>query len=455
MAAKAAAKGVTNKAAQWLIKNTGVAAGDIASSVLMANTVGLANTGSDIIRRNMGEVVVDENGGYNAVGGKSIGRSVYEAEVANTLEYYTEKLGNHLQIGNWLAKGAEKIGLSKMSKAINYLSSNKWLDKAGVQDYPTEVIEEEANLLLNSLLVGDNKFSDLWDGRTQSDILGGMFFSIGLLNAPRYINTGYQTAQYFRYKHNTDKADRVAKFSIGDERWEEIKSSIDNADNEQISVVINDIILSREFAESQKDAVVNYVSNLLQMRGYNTALINSVNDEVQDEAGGAVPIDHSTDKAYTDGYNAVESKDMNDIKNVYESCMEKLEGSSLSGLIDKLNDTPVNVLNFIRKHEELTEDEKRIAIEYVNAKAAYDGMLQRVRNDIDGKIAESDALIDSRINPVESGGDGMIHPATMSVDARKVYIVGGSVVMHDDGKGVHGEKSSASVLVRDAETGKI
>ncbi len=47
MAAKAAAKGVTNKAAQWLIKNTGVAAGDIASSVLMANTVGLANTGSD------------------------------------------------------------------------------------------------------------------------------------------------------------------------------------------------------------------------------------------------------------------------------------------------------------------------------------------------------------------------------------------------------------------------
>lgn len=455
MATKAAAKGVTNKAAQWLIKNTGVAVGDIASSVLMANTVGLANTGSDIIRRNMGEVVVDENGDYKAVGGKSIGKAVYEAEVANTLEYYTEKLGNHLQIGNWLAKGAEKIGLSNMSKAINYLSSNKWLDKAGVQDYPTEVIEEEANLLLNSLLVGDNKFSDLWDGRTQSDILGGMFFSIGLLNAPKYINTGYQTAQYFRYKHNTDKADRIAKFRIGDERWEEIKSSIDSADNEQISGVINDIILSREFHEPQKDAAVNYVVNLLKMRGYNTALINSVNDEVQDEAEGALPIDHSTDKAYTDGYNAVEPKDMNDIKNAYENSREKLEGSSLSGLIDEINDTPVKVLDFIRRHEELTEEEKHIAIEYVNAKATYDGMLQRVRNDIDGKIAENDALIDSRVNQVETGGDGMIHPATMSVDDRKVYIISGSVVMHDDGKGVNREKSSASILVRDAETGKI
>ena len=89
------------------------------------------------------------------------------------------------------------------------------------------------------LLVGDNKFSDLWDAKTQADIWGGMAFSLGFMNAPKYANTGYQAAQYYRYKHKTDKSDAAASRKIGAEQWQELKEKIDGADNERISDSLN------------------------------------------------------------------------------------------------------------------------------------------------------------------------------------------------------------------------
>ena len=98
------------------------------------------------------------------------------------LEYYTEKLGVHLEglpIGKTIAKGLDKIGLSKVTAALNRAGTSQYaqlgtkvMNRVGVNGYINEVAEEEANIVLNYMFVGDNKMSDLFDGRTQADIWG-------------------------------------------------------------------------------------------------------------------------------------------------------------------------------------------------------------------------------------------------------------------------------------------
>ena len=106
---KAAEKLALEGLKKSLVKNLGVVAGDVAAGWAMANTTGLFRTAGDVMQRNVGQVAINEDGNLGFEGGKSLGRSIYEAEVANTLEYYTEKLGEHLQLGKWLSKGAEKM----------------------------------------------------------------------------------------------------------------------------------------------------------------------------------------------------------------------------------------------------------------------------------------------------------------------------------------------------------
>ena len=76
-----------------------------------------------------------------------------------------------------------------------------------------------------------------------------------------------------------------------------------------------------------------------------------------------------------------------------------------------------------------TQEEIDAARDYANAKTVRDGILQRVTDDIDERIAQSDAMINGRVNRET----GSILSATMNLDDRQVYIVGGEVVMNPDG----------------------
>ena len=452
-AAKAAPKALGNKAAQWMIRNTGVLAGDVAAGALMANTTGAAKTGADILKRHMGEVQSDGNGGYKFVGGKSLGRSIYEGEVAQTLEYYTEMLGTHFNISSRLAKGAEKIGLSKMSKAVSYLGSNKWLSKAGVQDYPSEVLEEESNIILNSLLVGDNKLSDLYDKKTQADIWGGMALSIGLMNVPKYAGTGYQSAQYYRYKHKTDTADKLAAYRLTPDKWTPIKEQIDGATNEEIKDVVYDIISDKDLHQQQKSAALDYVKNLVTMRGYNLALANSVNDEVANEEKGEMPVDHSADKAYTDGYTAQDVTARKDIKMQHD----ELRGE-LSFATDEdfkiLDDSPTVAKEAVMSHDDWSENQKEQALAYINAKEALAGVVDRINEDADYMAAQQREELKQKQHT-----DGALHPATLKEKDeeghdKEVFIIDGHVQMTEDGSMVDAENSDKSVVVYNTATDK-
>jgi N12 class adenine-specific DNA methylase len=442
---KAAAKYGTNAASKWLLKNTGVLAGDVAAGWAMANTTGAAKTATDVLNRKMGQVSVDKNENYKFEGDKGLGQSLWEGEAAQTLEYYTERLGEHLQIGNWLAKGAEKLGLSKLSKAINYMSTNKWLEKGGVQDYPSEVFEEEANIVLNAMLVGDNSISDLWDRKTQADIWGGMALSVGMMNVPKYAGTGYQTAQYYRYKHATDKAAKIASYQMDSEKWKSLQADIDGATNDNMADIVSGIMSDTELQPEEKKAAADYAYNLLKMRGYNMGLMNAA----KDEAESGEPADHSADESFNQGYNS-EGAALTDAKTAYELQQQKIAEKYGEDAAAYADDNPVGYLHQLQQ-QGADEEVQGDFLAYINAKSAFDGVIQRAQDDLDDRITESDAMIDSRMHRQ----DGAIHPATMKYKDRKVYVVSGNVVMSDDGTMVDNTQSDDTLIIRDAETGEL
>lgn len=167
-------------------------------------------------------------------------------------------------------------------------------------------------------------------------------------------------------------------------------------------------------------------------------------------------IAEDANNAYMDGYNAVSQEEMQDAANMY--MMKRGDLAALFGLesASETEDFVGDPLAFAERL--LAEEDSRLGavLDYVNARMVYEGMMQRVRDDIDSRVASAEALVDSRVNRTT----GMIEGATLKVQTedgndRRVYVVGGKLSAYEDGTGIDKEKSDSSIIIRDAETGKV
>ena len=115
--------------------------------------------------------------------------------------------------------------------------------------------------------------------------------------------------------------------------------------------------------------------------------------------------------------------------------------------IAQLEEDPWEVMN----DQSLTPEQQDAVAYFVNSKAAMDGLTAAANENSENKRAEAEHKIAQRTNKQS----GMIHPATLKVDDKQVYIVSGNVTMFPDGSTVDIHHSSESVVVCDAETGEL
>lgn len=461
-AEKLALKGLN----KTLMKNLGVVAGDVAAGWAMANTTGLFRTAGDVIQRNIGDVTMNPEGEYDfgeydeegnfKRGGKSLGRSIYEAEVANTLEYYTEKLGEHLQIGKWLAKGAEKMGLSKLSKVVNYLSGNKWMEAGGIQDYPSEVVEEQANLLLNAMLVGDNTFSNPSDPqsvinpKTQMDIWGGMLFSIGLMQAPRLAQTGYSAIGYYTYKNATDVADANASAVFGANNWQMIKEQIDSCPNEDLGELMNTVIKGG-MNDMQKRATMDYAANLIKMRGYNMGMMAGTKNEEESMSDAGVA-SKAVNQSYTQGHETQNPDLLKQYNDEAQQAAANLPqyGQEFARMITASQD-PVSTLTDLMNKRDIYTDEQ------ISAAADYFQKMSRINGALDGALSRVDLEVErmkaeTRANTHQQTGNVVMAKGADNMD---YYVIGGDIVTDPDTGLTSLVGTGGAVVVRDAITGEV
>lgn len=484
---KAAPKVARNKAVQWTTKALGAMPEDLLyRAPLMTNTVQGMKTSADIIDRKLGDVIIRDDGTYDFSNDKTWGSAIWQGEANAIIENYSEMFGTHLEgvlSLKTVGKLADTFGAKRLSGILTKASNSelagiagtmqKHLNQLGVSDYFGEVGEEYYGQLWRTMLNLDDAYAPKVDkdgnpvyktdkdgnilkdeegnpiqdriniahpdapGHFHGDIWGGMALSMGLMGAGKY---SISAAAYGSMKHRVNKTDTRASEIFTPEVWDGWRERIDATTNDKIGEMAEAIVADPTLTDEQRTAAMNYMEASLNLRGFNLA-------SMAHQRGGEISEDEvAANESYMDGYSASTPQEMNDAKKMLDLQRQRLASALSEDLVQDFDNDPIGALS--NTHD---PELRRIASDYVNAKMVYDGMIQRVRDDVDGRIAQSDAMIDSRVNRET----GMVQPATMKINDRKVYIVNGTVSMYEDGTGVDAQNSSESIIIRDAETGKV
>ena len=451
-------KGAIAKAVTGLAKGAARVGMDAVEAGVVTGMYSPTKIVGDYLNRKTGDVQSDGKGGYifqnkEYSDVKALAKAINGQYAENISEMWGEYLPGVGKVNAAIGRGARKIGLGKVVDAFEHMSSSNWAktwknfqERTKWNGMAGEYFEEVANNLYNAVTNGDMTLdTDPHTGVFNPKINRDTFYSVALMSG---IMSGVNTAGYARerYKapHEQRKADAQARSVFG-ERWDEYKNAIDNADEKQIGSVMEKIGSDKSLSNSQKIAALQYQ--------YRTAVVHGVN--AQDTKNKLEGQFNAMDEAYSMGYNLQDEKELNNTAILYDEAKKQAtkamgwNENTLESMIGE--DGGASTLAYMKHSDEFNDGQLQAFIDYANARAAYNGMIQRVKDDIDTKVHESNLEVDQRTNL----NAGTIHPATMKVDDRQVYVVNGNVVMLPDGSGVDHEHSDDFVVLRDAKTGKL
>lgn len=451
-------KGAIAKAVTGLAKGATRVGMDAVEAGVVTGMYSPTKIVGDYLNRKTGDVQSDGKGGYifqnkEYSDVKALAKAINGQYAENISEMWGEYLPGVGKVNAAIGRGARKIGLGKVVDAFEHMSSSNWAktwknfqERTKWNGMAGEYFEEVANNLYNAVTNGDMTLdTDPHTGVFNPKINLDTFYSVALMSG---IMSGVNTAGYARERyqapHEQRKADAQARSVFG-ERWDEYKNAIDNADEKQIGSVMEKIGSDKSLSNSQKIAALQYQ--------YRTAVVHGVN--AQDTKNKLEGQFNAMDEAYSMGYNLQDEKELNNTAILYDEAKKQATKATgwgedtLESMIGE--DGGASTLAYMKHSDEFNDGQLQAFTDYANARAAYNGMIQRVKDDIDTKVHESELVVDQRTNL----DTGAIHPATMKVDDRQVYIVNGNVVMLLDGSGVDHEHSDDFVVLRDAETGEL
>lgn len=440
-------------------------AGDMAGAAAMTSTTGSVRTVADAANRMNGQIYFDTDENLNAVfdghaEGDTLGAAIAKAFASTTIGNYSEMFGAYFTpalgaVGKQVRAGMGKIGLGKVMQFIDDVSMSdvgrlisdfernaQWNGVFG------EYAEEVTGGIMNALVVGDQTLdtdedTGVFNLDNNIDTFLGVWLMSGFFSSVKTV--GYRTPKY-RARRSMKRADHRAAAVFDDpEKWNDLRSAMESDEGMEQALV--QVVTDPDLTEKQKAAVLEYA----KAKMFHDGMLMGESKRRTDENSDPEQID--SELSFDNGYSLETPQEMNDARNMLDYRREEV--ARYFGLTDSqetdqfVGDDP---LARIRQMRELGDEEgAQHLMDYVNARATYDGMMQRIQDDIDGRVDASQALIDSHVN----SEDGMVHPATLNVDDRKVYIVSGTVSMTADGTMIDRDASDESVVIRDAQTGKL
>lgn len=316
-------------------------------------------------------------------------------EVQQLLEAARKELGNGTLVkaytGDILAEGTSEFAAGTLQKASEILYKNP-------EDYPTfmEILEE-----------GIEGFKG---GAAMGGIMGG-------------VSTG---TAYFEADNRRKKAGRVTVglYDRGDgmDVPIEIVGHDSNGNYVAIDGQHNEVIVKPD----EVQGVTTYTYDEWKKGEAEQRQDQSFNEGYQaadeEQAGVKERLDVARQRLRDLGYN--------------DHQMSYLEGLDEQGMLDEFNEM------------EGWEGEGADAVrEFLNARAAYEGMVQHVQDDMEGAIAESEAAVDAQTH-IETGA---VHHAVLKTGG-EVWVVGGNVALTPEGN-IDIENSDGDLIVLDPATG--
>lgn len=451
-----AKKGATRAAQKFATKAAGAAGralGDIAGSAVMAGTSGAVRVAGDAIDRHVGDIETDMDGqGQTVFAGhdtESLGKSIAKAFASTAIENHSEMLGEYFApalgiVSKLGRKGMEKFGLKNVVDFVDDVSATdaakliadfqkrtKWHGTIG------EYAEEVAGNIENAILVGDNTLdasddTGVFNLDQNIDTFLGVALMGGVFSTARTI--GWRTPKY-RARMEMEKARNKARTKYGSEAWQEIEDRMAEAGDSGMSAVLSTVIAGENSPEKAK-ALLDYAKSIKKYEGM------LAGDEKRREIASPEATDLET--SYENGYTLSTPQEVHDAKLMFEyqeAMLQKALGTS---------DIDIDTIMLGNEMGTLTDGQKSVAMDYLNAKATFDGVIDRVRDDIDSRISSVENAIDASTNR----DTGMLQPASL-VDDRPVHIISGIVRLTPDGTMVDTRNSENFIIVRDDKTGRM
>lgn len=458
---KAAAKAATKKFGKNGVKALSAkvaarTAGDVAGATSMALTSGMPSTVADAIDRYAGEAVsrYDSNGNLITGGlknGESISSSIGKAVGSRAIENWSEMVGQYFApIGSAVGKLGKKVlgkfGLDKVNQFIDSVNSSdmaKLLDDFGERTAWSgnfgEFAEEQIGTIANSLIVGDSQLSDLtdWDKQLDTALGVGVFGSaMSLLRT-----AGYRTPRY-RARKSVERSDKIGSEAFG-EAWEDIKNNIDNSESdEQLKQSINEVVLSPDYTEAQKKAVIEYSINLKAQQAVNTIKEKKKLDE-------GFSVENQVEDSYDNGTEIVDPAEKHSAKRTLETLESSLgfdsDNEQQRIFAQKVIDGQGNISATLEElnKEGYSPEQIQLATEYYNALYLYNGMAEATIDRINEKVAVAEEKVDANINE----DDGTIIPVMLK-DGSEGYVVKGKIAVDSEGD-IDINNSDNVIFIRD------
>ena len=454
--------------------------GDAAGSMLMSATTGQGRVTADALNRLTGDAKysVDEAGRIKYDGQENQEDGAMTAYLkafgAQTIENHSEMLGEYFApvlglVGKAVTNAANKTKLGK----VTLDNVNKFIDGIGATNTGKfltgleksakwngaigEYAEEVAGNIENALIVGDNTLDTNKDtGVFNLDQNIDTFLGVGLMGG---FFAGAKTLSYRGPKRQalnemSEAGKAIDSALSGNHQWQEQwgkwRNTLLVGTDEEKKSTLREVMDNKELPMNFRMGVLNFVKAAQKYEGLSRAQESKIQDGEQDPDAAAY------DRSYDEGYDTTDPEEMSNAKAKLDVARQNLAQSMGIDDMNELDDTIGDPIRYIEEQKHMgNTDGLQPVLDYANAKSAYDGMVQRVRDDIYSQIEESNALVDSHTNRT----DGMIHPVTLKLkdednNEQTAYVISGNLVLNDDSS-INDEQSDNSIVIMDAESGKL
>lgn len=507
--AKAAGKAIIKRT----IRGAATTAGAMLAGGAMANTFGAMKTAANVVGRTTGDVQfatgVDAEGRATTTygghtEGDSLGEAFVKGELSNTSEYATELLGDGLVdavkwaagkvaspiaakitklIGKTGTEVAEQVGkksvlgkvvgsvgdagvwtLSKASKFIGNMQASKFATSLKALEKQAqwngvfgEYLEEKANDIA-AVMIGDKDLSaDKGKGFFNLDDNIDTFLGVSLMGG---VMSGAQTAGYFagggargmaRYQIGQSEGAVWSTLTTDEQRkaWDDVRRQILLQDGKEQVDAVKSALTNPNFNAEQRRAILDYTKSVQTYKGMSEYRRKQSEDTKVD------PLQNELADSYDKGAGMTQPEEMSHARSWYEFAQQKaaerlgVDADTLDemGAPDQLTLDQVAQLR-----EEHNEQAVQSYVDYLNARATYEGMIGSVSQGIQAEAAQAEQAVRSQQHK-----DGTLRRATLRGTEGQnveVHIKDGDLVMDEEGR-IDTDKSSKDFIVRDNETGVV
>lgn len=495
------------------IRGAATTAGAMLAGGAMANTFGAMKTAANVVGRTTGDVQfatgVDTSGRATTMygghtEGDSLGEAFVKGELSSTAEYATELLGDGLVdavkwaagkvaspiaakitklIGKTGAEAAEQVGkksvlgkvagsvgdagvwtLSKASKFIGNMQASKFATSLKALEKQAqwngvfgEYLEEKANDIA-AVMIGDKDLStDKGKGFFNLDDNIDTFLGVSLMGG---VMSGAQTVGYFagggargmaRYQIGQSEGAVWSTLTTDEQRkaWDDVRRQILLQDGKEQVDAVKSALTNPNFNAEQRRDILDYTKSVQTYKGM------SEYRRKQSEDAKADPLQNELADSYDKGAGMTEAEEMSHARSWYEFAQQKAAerlGVDAEALDEMGAPDQLTLDQVAQLREEHNEQAVQSYVDYLNARATYEGMIGSVSQGIQAEAAQAEQAVRSQQHK-----DGTLRRATLRGTEGQnveVHIKDGDLVMDEEGR-IDTDKSSKDFIVRDNETGVV